>query len=174
LNKSYLPKKTEYRGIVFDSKSEAVFARTLDIAEIEWEYHVQHCGHEWDFFVSNTKCNRGMLIEYKPTVPTMSYVRNLTEMTRANPAESIIVHGNPWTPCHPDDPYKDCCYSAYPIFSSFAKYGWGDFFPIADIGDDSPFSVRHPIGDILGIDGWMATMAMGYRFDLRNGGRARW
>jgi hypothetical protein len=29
-------KKTEYKGIIFDSKFEAVFAKTLDLAGHQW------------------------------------------------------------------------------------------------------------------------------------------
>jgi hypothetical protein len=42
--------KTEYKRIIFDSKSEAVFARTLDLGGHQWIYHPpEHCGHVWDF-----------------------------------------------------------------------------------------------------------------------------
>ncbi len=42
------PIKTEYKGIVFDSKSEAVFARCLDLAEICFVYHpTDPCHGNW-------------------------------------------------------------------------------------------------------------------------------
>lgn len=51
MNISAIP--TEYRGVVFDSKSEAIFARALDLAGCRWLYHVysKNHSHEWDFLV---------------------------------------------------------------------------------------------------------------------------
>jgi hypothetical protein len=180
------PIKTEYKGIVFDSKSEAVFARTLDIAGVEWIYHpAEHCGHAWDFLVFPThfyktpmwfRCggkyytskslvrqleSKPMLIEYKPSPPTDTYIENLTEKMRSDPVESIIVWGSPWK-----DGFNGCCYVSYPIFSSHSKYGWGDFSRSLDNDEDVPFSYRHEIGDILRITNEMALQAKEYRFDL--------
>lgn len=159
--------KTEYRGVIFDSKSEAVFARTLDIAGVHWIHHPgEHCGHPWDFLIVANSIET--LIEYKPAMPTMTYVRNLTEAMSANPVESILIWGNPWNgKARGDFGRADCCYVAYPIFSSFAKYGWGDFEPIADCGVDEPYSNRHEIRHMLGITEPMAQEAMRYRFDLQ-------
>lgn len=90
------PVKTEYKGIVFDSKSEAIFARKLDLDSINsentifvsWEYHPEN-------FVVNNYCpdfltqiyirsdddkviTKVDLIEYKPSVPTKTYINRLT------------------------------------------------------------------------------------------------
>jgi hypothetical protein len=178
------PIKTEYKGIIFDSKSEAVFARTLDLACTDaylWNYHPNgpHSKkiHPWDFYIRRPKkemsmheWNGDLLIEYKPSMPTRTYVKNLTEKVRAWPFRSILVWGNPW-----DGPRKDgitplCSYVAYPIFCLFhGHWGWGDFEPIADWGGDGTelFSHRHPIGEMLGITEAMAQEARQYRFDLR-------
>jgi hypothetical protein len=187
-----VPKRTEYKGIVFDSKAEAVFARTLDIGGHDWVYHpLPHCGHEWDFLVFPTHTvaahgnlrvggqhyrskktvshprSKPMLVEYKPSMPTNTYVDNLTEQMRADPIESIVVWGNPWdgADCSIDGP-SECCYRIYPIFSSHAKYGWGDFIRLGDNGGDYPTSWRHPTWPILGITEYMAQEAKGFRFDL--------
>lgn len=183
-------KRTEYKGIVFDSKSEAVFARTLDIGGHEWVYHpAEHCGHAWDFIVcpvhrSSRLCSRvgghdyywqrphfrtpPMLVEYKPTMPTKTYVDNLTDQMRQDPLESVVVWGNPW-----DGVDKtlfgptDCCYRVYPIFSSHQwAFGWGDFDPVSDSGNNLPVSYRHETLDVLGINESMAQEAKLYRFDL--------
>jgi len=79
--------RTEYKGIVFDSKSEAVFARTLDLGGHQWVYHPpQHCVHIWDFLVFRSHMNNEpILVEYKPQMPTNTYVDNLTEKMRADP-----------------------------------------------------------------------------------------
>ena len=181
MNNTYKAKRTEYRGIVFDSKSEAVFARTLDIAGVAWQYHPPvHCGHEWDFLVGGNDsaptalARHGTLVEYKPSPPTDSYITWLTETTRADPVESCLIWGNPWAGDVTNRAFGSlgCCYVFYPIFCSFAKYGWGDFSRPADNGDDEvPYSFRHNITDVLGIRCWMPDQALEYRFDLKNGGR---
>lgn len=180
---------TEYKGVRFDSKSEAVFARTLDLAGHDWVYHPgEHCGHAWDFLVFPTHgqrvvqytcvCGKGfksqtpifqlhyrpVLIEYKPSAPTDTYIRNLTVAMSEQPYESIIVWGSPWKPG--GTAVSDCCYTAYPIFSSYAKYGWGDFCRAGDNGEELPMSHRHNIKDMLGITERMAQEAKSYRFDL--------
>lgn len=50
---------TEYRGVRFDSKSEAVFARMLDLSGIPWEktHPILHDGHSWDFLVWTKETN---------------------------------------------------------------------------------------------------------------------
>lgn len=186
------PRRTEYKGIVFDSKAEAVFARTLDIAGHDWVYHPEkHCGHEWDFlvfpahdryfykspWVGGKHCestmvysgpvSKPMLVEYKPSMPTNTYVDNLTEIMRQDPRESIVVWGNPWDGVDRSiDGPIDCCYRVYPIFSSHAKYGWGDFIRLADNGGDFPTSYRHETFSVLGVNEHMAQQAKRYRFDL--------
>lgn len=165
---------TEYKGIVFDSKSEAVFARTLDLGGHRWVYHPpQHCGHIWDFLVFRSHMNNEpILVEYKPQMPTNTYVDNLTEKMRADPKESIVVWGNPWDGIdHSIDGPQECCYRVYPIFciktvSGNAKYGWGDFIRLADNGGDWPTSYRHETWDVLGITEEMVQEAKEYRFDL--------
>ena len=88
---NYAPIKTEYKGIVFDSKSEAVFARAMDLAKghnYNWKYHpTKHpndimnsyflAAHEWDFGIYTTHTPSPMCVpieelyvEYKPKKPT--------------------------------------------------------------------------------------------------------
>jgi hypothetical protein len=177
--------KTEYKKIVFDSKSEAVFARTLDIAGHHWKYHPkEHCGHVWDFLVWRN-CSYvdhrlpsyiyarvpWIYIEYKPSMPTNTYVDNLTEKMRSDPRESIVVWGNPWDGVDKEiDGPQDCCYRIYPIFCSMGKYGWGDFIRLADNGGDWPTSFYHETWPVLGITEGMAQEAKRYRFDLNHNG----
>ena len=167
---------------MFDSKSEAVFARTLEIAGHRWEYHPPvHCGHVWDFLVWRN-CYRvhttpdyvysyldipPILIEYKPSMPTNTYVDNLTEKMRTDPRESIVVWGNPWDGVDKKiDGPQECCYRVYPIFCSYGAYGWGDFIRLTDNGGDWPTSYRHPTWEVLGITEDMAQEAKEFRFDL--------
>jgi len=176
------PIPTEYRGTVFRSKSEAVFARALDLAKIgQWEYEPEHekthSPHPWDFSIFDDRCKRchWILIEYKPSQPTMTYVRHLTELVRPRVEvavkkhgrrvfDSYIVWGNPW-----DGPqkYSSCSYVCYPIFSSWTGgYGWGDFNPVADCGEEYPFSYRHNIEGVLGVTEPIIQAARNHRFDL--------
>lgn len=181
------PIRTEYAGVVFDSKSEAVFARTLHLGGHNFVYHPGvHCGHAWDFLVrpvgtinqervlrfivGGTKFfnlqPKLMLVEYKPSMPTMTYVENLTNQMRDEPLESVIVWGNPWDGPNPNGE-TGSSYNVYPIFSSFHHdIGWGDFDPEFDSGRYAPISLCHPTWDVLGITEEMAQQAKKYRFDL--------
>lgn len=50
---------TEYRGVRFRSKSEAMLARCFDIAGIFWNYEPpNNTYHKWDFFTSGPRLRR--------------------------------------------------------------------------------------------------------------------
>lgn len=179
----YTPIKTEYQGIVFDSKSEAVFARTLDLVRIKhpktmvwWEYHpkgweIESSQHEWDFKVLfndfphfNPYNSISLFIEYKPSSPTETYAINLTnKVNKKYPFHSAIVWGSPWN----GPVWNDCSYVIYPIFLRGQKFGWGDFCQAADNGENFLCSYRHDIREYLGITEKIAQEAKQYRFDLR-------
>jgi hypothetical protein len=100
-------RSTEYRGVKFRSKSEAVLARCLDLANYCWMYEpypsaLENCpaGHSWDFlvWVRHETCGRiqldgppwlyngpvedryiPVLVEYKPIRPTDTYLENLRD-----------------------------------------------------------------------------------------------
>lgn len=82
------PIRTEYRGIVFRSKSEAIFARALDLSgssvwayETDFPYEI-----ETDFFIMGRHLSGSF--EYKPSCPTETYVENwMSKMMNA-----IISH----------------------------------------------------------------------------------
>lgn len=107
----YTPIPTEYKGTRFRSKSEAVFARFLDLVEASWVYEPsEHFGHVWDFivfpepvlyrhhsmrlqgefFISSDDVgatpqpieNKPFLVEYKPSMPTNTYIDNLRKSMR--------------------------------------------------------------------------------------------
>lgn len=194
MNAIMKPTKTEYKRIIFDSKSEAVFARCLDMAGHGWVYHpAEHCGHEWDFLVFrrpyikpgrkkivsvggvsyfnpltfHEHVRKPLLIEYKPSMPTDTYVENLTEKMRVDPCESIIVWGNPWSgPPEFGDSIRLCSYVCYPVFSTESHYGWGDFNRGGDCGQSELWSSQHHIIDILGISEQLVQEAKSFRFDL--------
>ena len=169
---NYAPKQTEYCGVRFRSKSEAVFARCLDMAGHRWQYEPGvAAGHSWDFLIDRGRSQdaydklyeeRFVFIEYKPSEPTEPYVQSLIEGMRHCPVESYLVYGNPWNPVA--FPAKYDAYVTYPLFSHDCFYGWGDFDRQLDNGEDFLFSHRHH--DRLGIN-THANEASRYRFDLR-------
>jgi hypothetical protein len=86
---------TEYNGIRFRSKSEAIFARCLDLVGFYWEYEPEVQPEKryatdirsWDFLIAGNgigpnliRHNEIMLVEYKPSQPTETYVENLKKM----------------------------------------------------------------------------------------------
>jgi hypothetical protein len=162
-----IARPTEYRGIAFDSKAEAVFARSMDLAGLSWIYHPSFaCEHQWDFLVTD---RRGVqtLVEYKPSMPTNTYVDWLTDMMRSHPHESVVIWGNPWDGVPEGvDGFGDCCYTVYPIFSSAGKFGWGDFIRLGDNGGDWPTSWRHDTFELFGLTDYEAQAAKLCRFDL--------
>jgi hypothetical protein len=174
--------KTEYKGIVFDSKSEAVFARALDLAGYKWKYHVEHCGHEWDFKVhcsSYFGVPTSVLVEYKPSAPTRTYVDNLTDSQRKDPVESMIIWGNPWTgpvvesvDANGDRSLEDLgnyCYVPYPVFCKEmfdCSYSWGEFEPLYYMaGAIFHYDGMRRVMPKLTLD--IALRAKEYRFDLQ-------
>lgn len=78
---------TEYRGIAFRSKSEAIVARAFDLLHISWFYepNVGDTCYGWrpDFFISwPWKSRPGfspLLLEFKPIDPTDTYREELLE-----------------------------------------------------------------------------------------------
>lgn len=121
--------KTEYQGIVFDSKSEAIFARVMTLAKCRWFYHPKPFnGHAWDFIVqpfprfgAHEQCVGDsvysyiqytpqplVFIEYKPRQPTATYVNNLKCSLSGSPVGGLIVYGDPF--CEGD--YKEILLNA--------------------------------------------------------------
>lgn len=168
---NFAPIPTEYKGNVFDSKSEAILARCFDLACVDWCYHADpENGHKWDFAINpSSRYNDWVFVEYKPTMPTLTYVKNLIKKTSHLPVESILIWGSFWNPPEKSLYFSDCkYYVSYPIFSSYAKYGWGDFNPDGDHGEGGLYSHRHSITDMLGLSSRHVEEAVKYRFDLRH------
>lgn len=178
-------KPTQYKGVTFRSKSEAIFARCLDLVESKWWYEPPSvCGHRWDFAVApphkreelGFDCTNNndwlrysgwvprakpCLIEYKPSQPTREYLDNLVAAMRSHPnrpIESLVIWGSP---------FKKICdqsYHCWPVFSTFSeKFGWGDYDP--DYDQDMGSAYYEP-RNILGIDELVVETALEYRFDL--------
>lgn len=104
---------TEYAGVVFRSKSEAVLARALDL-------HPE-CGGNWVYEPEMFKTSDGWkpdfyfrlgtsdgiwsgIIEYKPSAPTETYVKRLKQYydeLRQNKELGVfgfgLMIGNPWS-----------------------------------------------------------------------------
>lgn len=176
---------TEYHGTVFRSKSEAVFARALELVadrDIMWLYEPEGEGRSWDFRIrieQKVRCERcgcktlekatWALIEYKPSEPTRTYWMNLVEQVRPfaredSTTDSYIVYGNPWS----QERYYGNCYVCLPVFSHFHhEYGWGNFIPEADNGETFLYSHCHPVEKVLGLTDAICQVARHCRFDLK-------
>jgi hypothetical protein len=160
------PIKTEYKGIVFDSKSEAVFARAMDLGKdfhYEWIYHPKGLMHEWDFVVRATfngmplapmtvPIRDYIFIEYKPKQPTITYLNNLRDKSKDIDGKhsAVIVYGNPWEPPK-DNPF---IYAVMPVI----------------IKEDvcMHFTTENcVINTLFGIHGSLVNEAKEYRFDLQ-------
>ena len=101
---------TEYRGVRFRSKSEAIFARAMDLAGFkDWSYESTVIdGYTPDFFVDVAVRSWGYdlyyLVEYKPSLPTKTYMEKLM---RIELPESLgidgfyVVYGSPYAPEKP-------------------------------------------------------------------------
>lgn len=86
---NYEARPTEYRGVTFKSKSEAICARGFDLAEALWEYEpfcfvdLFEDNYIPDFLV--TRYDFGIdshglahcVFEYKPTLPNKTYRKEL-------------------------------------------------------------------------------------------------
>lgn len=76
---------TEYEGVVFRSKSEAIFARALTLRGFLWEYEPGHFGLPggWypDFRIATTEdVDHSILtglVEYKPSLVTETFMAEL-------------------------------------------------------------------------------------------------
>lgn len=87
---------TQYKGILFDSKSEAIFARSLDVwnkkqngyGKLTWQYHPEK--FQIDRYCPDFSCApiisqchaldanlKIRLIEYKPSRPTSAYINRI-------------------------------------------------------------------------------------------------
>jgi len=102
---------TEYRGVVFKSRTEAIFARMLDLEKFVWEYEPPHLRTKdgWcpDFWAVKqiTSLRKpkimSLLIELKPAPPTETYKYELLkrfvslgdQLSGHNP---LIVCANPF------------------------------------------------------------------------------
>lgn len=169
---------TEYKGIRFRSKSEAVFARCLDLSTgiDRWSYEPQFGVHPWDFCLTwfQGRCGpcavREVFVECKPIAPTATYISELITKTRTffedcllDPqqpiSEGYVVFGSP--------AWNGGEYHAIPIYSRTCQiFGWGDFDPDKDPSWASQGSFYHAPSDLFGITSQVIQEAATYRFDL--------
>ncbi len=94
MSASWQAKETEYLGTRFRSKSEAIFARAMDLAhpKIVWTYEPtisDYKNYTTDFYVQLNDC--GFCIEYKPSMPTETYVTNLAKQTASSSFPLLVV-----------------------------------------------------------------------------------
>jgi len=83
----FTPKPTDYIGVRFRSKSEAIFARALELRGLFWQYEPENwrCEDGWvpDFWAAQQRTNPhrifSLIIEYKPSRVTDAYKEQLHE-----------------------------------------------------------------------------------------------
>jgi len=91
------PTPTDYSGTRFRSKSEAIIARAMDLAEIEWIYEPDKFdGYTPDFAVDLSvpgwsSLSLSYLIEYKPSRPTDAYMENIGKKVITDPYDGFFV-----------------------------------------------------------------------------------
>ena len=91
---------TEYAGVRFRSKSEAIVARCLDETFYLWDYEPPlKSGHPWDFILCHS--HGGMeLVEYKPRLPNQTYISELCEKHcgdyQFQSIKRSLIVGSPW------------------------------------------------------------------------------
>lgn len=177
---------TEYKGITYDSKSEAVFARMLDLAGQEFVYHPSAGRHPWDFLVfpfhkitkryltqicGNTYesqkegefyAARPMLLELKPSEPNWTYVNRVLKDTPSN-VNAFLVWGSPWV----GPTLGSYTYNIYPLQANFSNSGMFMEFRRNTIRPARPISEFHDQELTLGISEKTIEKAMQYRFDLK-------
>lgn len=99
------PRPTEYRGIVFRSKTEAITARALDLSLYQWEYEPKQFESS-DGWVPDFWCYRKSMdgfvefvMEVKPCRPTETYKSELANRFRGLPKTHVnmmILYGSPF------------------------------------------------------------------------------
>jgi hypothetical protein len=145
----YEPIPTEYKGRTFRSKSEAVFAFCLEHGQNMWEYEPSGFLHPWDFIVTTFR-NKTYLIEYKPHIPTQTYLDNLIQKVRNEKHETLIVFGSIWVEY----------YAIIPVFSTLHhEYGQGNWCIAMDQNGID-------VDGVLNITQEIMESAWDYRFDL--------
>lgn len=176
---------TEYKGFKFRSKSEAVFARALDLAKersigkriYHWDYELpsHNESHQWDFCIlmvdGVTRRMTQVLIEYKPSFPTVTYHKNLIK--KINPLverfrekggrddvfSSFIVWGNPWDGI--PESYMTTSYGVLELFVGFEEC---TFLQFPD--GEFPLVGHRNVEDMFGMNEEVIQEAKQYRFDL--------
>jgi hypothetical protein len=127
---------TEYDGIRYRSKTEAIFARCIDIIGMTAHYEPKNHSRLWDFEIcpdslyrSEVKPRVSMLIELKPIKPTLSYAMELREKIRPSvdaawqknnfQFASFIVFGGSLSRKKSLSGSHDNFYKFIPLFPSF-------------------------------------------------------
>jgi hypothetical protein len=107
----HIPRKTEYKGIVFKSKSEAIVARSMDLAGCLWRYEpietLCQDGYILDFWIvipqkllADNIGFHTVFMEYKPSKPTDTYCNELYDRVRSLKSTIIkslwVLYGTPF------------------------------------------------------------------------------
>lgn len=92
--------KTDYSGVTFKSKTEAIFARMLDQMGYKWEYEpefYQVGSYVPDFWVGAPLMS--CVVELKPSEPTQSYKNRLFDIFTSEKyalVDGVLVCASPY------------------------------------------------------------------------------
>ena len=100
----FKPRKTEYRGVVFRSKSEACLAKYFTDHRIDWTYEPDGYMTEfyqpdfWVTFKDTNGRNPEFIVEYKPSEATLTYMEEradeLIQFTKLNNIRFAVLSGS--------------------------------------------------------------------------------
>lgn len=103
------PIKKQYNGVVYDSSSEAVLARAFDLNN-NWlvDYLPRYTHLPWkfdghykpDFWIQNKHTGVNAVMEFKPMMPSDTYIKNLQSILDDDLLETtdsfVVFNGNPY------------------------------------------------------------------------------
>lgn len=162
------PIPTEYKGVRYDSKSEAIFARVIDLSPSRRIVgHPSGHLHPWDLLAEFQYCSKckkfghglveQFLFEYKPGEPTDTYYDNLWRMAVADPLchgkICVVAYGSPWQPFDTRSTYAIRIVYHYNAPNLLYAHNC------------------HRANDLFGVRESDVRSTRNYRFDLRGGGQ---
>lgn len=156
-------KPTEYKGVTFRSKSEAMLAYCLDKFGLSYEYEPKiECDDlEWtpDFLISERRSGSICLLEYKPSDPTATYIKWIK--SEWNKVKKLPLNKLSYSS---DDGFVDC---AFLVKHNFYNHDDARIITSNEWPEDL---ISHLIMDnfITKALYYFSEQALNYRFDLQH------
>jgi len=175
----YTPRPTEYAGVTFRSKSEAIFARFIDLktkGSAKWVYESKNINRmtgerfnpDFMFFYA-TDCKRyhvAVVIEYKPAIPTDTYIEEFFNLKCKNVQKNMRSF-DVAPEIHCVDFYSG--FNKYIIFNN-PHFFWEDEIEIPLLYSDgvrTTEKIHWNVTDVTGENDLDINAAKSHRFDLK-------